>query len=390
MFKEKRIKTIILSIVILLALVSTASGVRNAISSKMGSFDFQYDSAKYIALGLNPYMESLNPTGLQEQLGLGEYYGPLEANQFPSMLLMLIPFTLFQPMTANILFCCFNLFCTAGILILLKKMYWKNTLESWKYIVFCGIMLIGTPWRNNIGNGQHTIFSFFFILLSIWLSDRNKTLASGVSLSVAFFKYTLTVPMAIYFVYKKKYKELFAAVAIHVFLTLVSAGILHASVIDMIVYPLKISSGLSSNGSFDIGATFHLGKMSMLVAVIILALLLLYAARGKFPGTDQEMLAILTMISLIVIYHREYDYFVLILPLMVFGMSECHTMIVKIAKTALYIVVAYPFLVSRILYSFMSEYLDYFNTVYAYVFYITIAILTLSVYKNNKNIARTL
>lgn len=368
----KKMKYIVCVFMVLLACVSVVQGCRNAMAYPMGSFDFQYDSAKYIAMRIDPYEETLNPTGMQEKLGLDVFYGPLEANQFASVLVMLIPFTFFEPMTANCIFLIFNLICTLGCFVLIKKLFFSENNNIFTNICIGAFFLIGTPWRNNVGNGQHTIFSFFFFLLCLYFSERKQWFESGISLAIAFFKYTLTVPMALYLIYKRKIKELAVSVIIHIVFLFMSSIWLRKPMIEMIVDPLKKSVGLAQHGSYDIGATFDLGQYGMLITIVLLLGLFVYMLFGKFKGTDEEMLSLLTMFSLIIVYHRIYDYFVLIIPLIVVLKYNDNNIFQYISKMLIYLIIMYVFVGQKIITVLFPEIIAKMDYLYALIYYFTI------------------
>lgn len=382
LIKGNKTKILICICLIALAGISVVQGCRNAMTYPMGSFDFQYDSAKYIALGIDPYEESLNPTGLQKKLNLEYYYGGLEANQFPSMLMMLIPFTFFPPMTANFLFLVFNLGCTLGILVLLKKLFLPDDNNMIEMICLIFIFLFGTPWRNNIGNGQHTIFAFFFFMFCLYLSNKNYRINAGISLAISFFKYTLTVPMALYLVYKRRIKELIVAVSIHGILTVLASFWLKMSIVDLIMKPLRVASHLAGEGSYDINSIFHLGEYGMIVTAILIILVFIYAVVGKFPGNDEELLALLTIFSLVIVYHRIYDYFVLIIPFIVFVLKKRTNLINQVGKLMLCICVAYVSIVNKIITIILPSILEDIDSLYSLFLYSTMIILAIGIYKN--------
>ena len=333
---HKRVLRVATVILCLMAAISIAIGCVNAVDYPKGSFDFQYDSAKVFSLRMDPYDETMHPTEFQESLNLTKYYGSLQANQFPSMLMMLLPFTLLSPMTANWVWMLCNMLFSMGIVYLIKTLIFDECYDKWcqdntlfvkkdgvlLYCFFVELLFIGTPWRNNIGNGQHTIMALFSFLLAVYFSKHNKEVLSGTALAISFFKYTLTVPLAIFFLHKKKYKALLVSMGIHVVLTVVAAIWLNASVIDMIIKPVKISSHLNAEGFLDIGAIFELGKVGMVITVLILLSTILYVLTGKYVGTDSELLSILIMLALVSTYHRPYDYFVLIIPVIVLSLKK--------------------------------------------------------------------
>ena len=116
-WENKKLRMAILAVTALLALISVVQGCRNAAAF---SQDFQWDAAKVFTLRINPYEESLAPSGILKQYGYEEYFKQMEANQFPSLLMLLIPYTLLPPLAARYAWLASNLLFTAGIIWLLK------------------------------------------------------------------------------------------------------------------------------------------------------------------------------------------------------------------------------------------------------------------------------
>lgn len=312
--REKYLRVVLYGILGLLAAVSIVQGCRNA---EAYSQDFQWDAAKALVLRVNPYTESLNPTGALDAYGFEEYFKQMEANQFPSLLFLLFPYTLLTPLAARYAWLISNLVFTGAMVWLLRKTFFKE-MQAQVFYLLVLLMIAGTPWRNQIGVGQHTIFSFLFFLLAVYFTQREKTVLASLSLAVCYFKYTLTVPLALYFVYKRKWKELVISVSIHILLTIGAAFWLKESFLAMIIEPLKVSSALSGEGSMDIGALMGGGPYAFVLAGLVMAgLLFLSFVMPK----DQEplLVSILLLWSLIVTYHRSYDYFVMILPFCYFN-----------------------------------------------------------------------
>lgn len=311
------------------ALLSVAIGVRNALVYPNGSFDFQYDSARLLIDHVNVYDESLSPTGIAAQCGYEQFYGSLEANQFPSLLLLLAPFVLLPPYSANVLWALCNLVFTAVSLALIRELFCKR-MPLYQYWIVCCSMLAGLAWRNNIGNGQHTIFALSFWLLSLYFTVNNHRNLSSIALAVSFFKYTLTLPFTFYFIYKRRWREVLIALGIHVVLTVFSAWWLCDSIVNMIIKPLVVSSQLESQGYIDLPSIFSYHSIgtfmgaAVLVGAFVVCLFLsregsrqlVHKQTALFEGpVDQHLMALLTLVSLVFVYHRTYDYFVLIVPL---------------------------------------------------------------------------
>lgn len=328
-WENKKLRIVILAMVALPALISIVQGCRNAAAF---SQDFQWDAAKVFALKINPYQESLAPSGILKQYGYEEYFKQMEANQFPSLLMLLLPYTLLPPLAARYAWLASNLLFTVGIIWLLKKTFLKQMKRD-TFTLLMLLMLAGTPYRNQLGVGQHTLFSFFFFLLAVYFSERKKgEIPMIVSLVLCYFKYTLTVPLALYFIYKRRYKELAASVLVHIGLTFVAALWLDATFFDMLLEPLQVSSALASEGGLDFGALFSGSGFSFVLAGIVM--LLLFCMMLLLPqGSDGLTIGLLTLWSLIVTYHRTYDFFVLVLVAALFYEKE-QAEFIKVAYVA--------------------------------------------------------
>ncbi|MCR5302883.1 MAG: hypothetical protein K6E49_10645 [Lachnospiraceae bacterium] len=312
------------AIIAVLAAISLYQGIRNALAF---SQDFQWDAAKALAMGLDPYELSGSPLPAGNIPELDEFYTmfterglkqQMEANQFPSLLMLLYPMTLFNAGTAKVLWCILNLLFTAGIILTLDATFFEKVLPYDRVIIYL-LMIAGTPYRNQLGVGQHTLFAFFFFMLAVYIEKkkgRAGTVPVALCLFVSYFKYTLTAPLALYFVYKKRYAPLVISVAAHMVLTVVSAFMLKKSVIYVITAPIRVASALTSEGGIDLGVIIG-GTAGYAVAFVIAILLLLISVR--LPGGNDHMLVpVLVLSSLILTYHRTYDFFVLSVVAMLF------------------------------------------------------------------------
>ena len=196
LYKKRIFRSIIIAALTLLAGLSVYQGICNA---RTFSQDFQWDAARALMLGINPYRESLTPTGALFEGNLKDYYRyyesigspqKMEANQFPSLLMLLYPWALLSPDPARLVWLVTNLLFTAGIVVLLRLTFLKDC-DRFVFTALVLLMLAGTPYRNQLGVGQHTLFSLFFFLLALWLSEKKRCLIpSGLCLAVGLFKYT--------------------------------------------------------------------------------------------------------------------------------------------------------------------------------------------------------
>ena len=324
---NRAVRAALIALLAVLAAVSVYQGARNAAEY---SQDLQWDAAKALAMGLDPYELSDNPEKALEYPELAAFYSmftekdlkqKMEANQFPSLLVLLYPITVLPPHAAKIAWIVLNMLFTAGIMILLKKTFFEGV-GNYAFSAIMLLMLSGTPYRNQIGVGQHTLFSFFFFMLAVYIEKKQPARSKAANsvlmtlcLFVSYFKYTLTGVLAVYFLYRKKYKELAASVAMHVLLTEACALRLGKSFIYMITAPLKVASALESEGGIDLGAM--LGSVWPVAAAAVM-IVLVYMAFTLQEGKDSILFTVLILWSLVVVYHRTYDMFVLSAAAMVF------------------------------------------------------------------------
>jgi len=293
LMSKKSVRNIFLVFMALLAAVSLIQGIRNASTD---SQDFQWDAMKVFTHKINPYDESLNPTGILDNYGYDEYYLQMEANQFPSLLMILIPFSVLSPLAARYVWIICNLIFTGLILLLLKKTFLKD-MDAYLFNVLSLLMIAGTPYRNQIGVGQHTLFAFCFFLIAVYFAEyreKENWIVVTLALFVCYFKYTLTVPLVLFFIYKKKYKEIIISAFMHVILTVVAAVWLNDSVINMIIKPLKVSSALSAEGGLDISALLGGSSLAVVIGGLIMVGLFVLALVLQ-PGYDRTFMALLIL-----------------------------------------------------------------------------------------------
>ena len=312
--KEERYQDIIYKVIFLFlmlyAVFSVGMGIRDGI---VEGRDFQWDSAKVLALRIDPYQETLAPTGSLNQYEYIEEYDRLEANQFPSLLWLLYPMTFFSAANAKIVWTVCNLLFAVGFLWGLRKTFLEK-ISARGFAWCCLIFAAGTPFRNCLALGQHTLFALFFFIVAVWAAEKGYAVAAGILLSISYFKYTLIVPLVLYFIYKRWIKQLLISVVPHILLTLFSMWWLDKSLGYLILQPLKIATWLTDEGTIDLGKLFGNGTGILAVEMVVgllFAIMILFTGKNR----DEKVISVLTLMSLIITYHRFYDFVVLIIPL---------------------------------------------------------------------------
>jgi hypothetical protein len=254
----------------------------------------------------------------------------MEANQVPSLLYILTPYALLPYIPARILWLITNLLSTGVIIGILRYTFMKRTDER-LYPVFMMLMLAGTPWRNQLGVGQHTLFAVACFLLAVLVSDTGdgaedgafqdrkrkalRIVGAGLLLSLSYLKYTVTAPLALYFIYRRRWKEFAISLVPHIVLTGVAAYELKAPYFDMLTKPLKVASALTGEGSIDVGALTRGASWTVVVTGLIM-LFILAAALMLPDGNDELFISTAALLALVMTYHRTYDFFIMII---VFG-----------------------------------------------------------------------
>ncbi len=326
---DRRFWTALYVLMALLAVVSVYEGICNALEM---SQDFQYDAACALINGYDPYDLSLNfsKDRIPDIEGLKQFYGyfegmgtpqKMEANQFPSLLYILTPYALMPYIPARILWLITNLLCTGVIIGLLRNTFMSRVDER-LYPVFMMLMLAGTPWRNQLGVGQHTLFAVACFILAVTVAENGReeksaagTAAAGLLLSLSYLKYTVTAPLALYFIYRRRWKEFVISLVPHAVLTGVAAFILKEPYTDMLTKPLAVASALTGEGSIDVGVLT--GGAAWSTGITAAVMLFILALALMMPeGNDELFISTAALLSLVMTYHRTYDYFIMII---VFG-----------------------------------------------------------------------
>ena len=326
---DRRFWTALYVLMALLAVVSVYEGICNALEM---SQDFQYDAACALINGYDPYDLSLDfsKDRIPDIEGLKQFYGyfegmgtpqKMEANQFPSLLYILTPYALMPYIPARILWLITNLLCTGVIIGLLRNKFMSRVDER-LYPVFMMLMLAGTPWRNQLGVGQHTLFAVACFILAVTVAENGReeksaagTVAAGLLLSLSYLKYTVTAPLALYFIYRRRWKEFVISLIPHILLTGVAAYELGEPYTDMLTKPLKVASALTGEGSIDVGALTQ--GASWTVAITGIIMLFIFIAALLLPeGKDELFISTAALLALVMTYHRTYDFFIMII---VFG-----------------------------------------------------------------------
>jgi hypothetical protein len=245
----------------------------------------------------------------------------------PAMLLMLTPFSYFSWGTAKWLFLVINLvlMLATGWLALLHIPFAGVRLTPLEELFILLVYFDFSATRIAIENGQTTLFVFLLMMTSLIVSKRAWYL-SGIALGLALSKYSLSIPIFLFFIYKKEIRILLMAVIVQMVGILgvsdISGGTPAKVIVEniMLFFRLFDQPGVHLSRWFEfISNNPFVSILPSLVMTILVFLPILIWTRRKKPATlaqeeilDFHVLTILFLWTLLVAYHRLYDTLILI------------------------------------------------------------------------------
>ena len=306
----RRYERWILIVLLLASCVCAVHGLDRGVLSDGGSQDNQWGPSRALLEHRDPFAAYLASPGHSP------FFLSQSPNYFASGLVLLWPFAVFDWPVAKVLWACANLLFTVGIFLCLFRLLPSDTPSATK-VLLVTLMLTGTPWRNVLANGQHSLFTLFFFLLAVVLSTRS-TIGASWALAAAFFKHTISFPLALFFARScATWRPLLIAGAIHVALTLFAAAWSHASPLDLLTGPVKVAQFATGRGHLDVFAIATVLGISSKAVPAAAALLILM---GSFLSIRRDAdtlscLSTLALASMAVVFHLMYDFVVLVIPL---------------------------------------------------------------------------
>jgi len=282
--------------------------------AQVDSQDSDWGAARALLHGLDPYKLYLSCVHCAKPA----FYPPVAPMYPASGLVMLWPLAALAWPVAKVVWASFNIFLGAGLVATLCRIFlpdggWRAF--SWALVAF----IAGTPFLNNLGNGQHAVFALAFFTAAIWAERRGRTKLASVLLAISWFKYSLTFPLSLFFVIRRRFAVLLGAAMVHVFLTVFAAVWAGTSPVSLLLEPLRVIQGVGSVGHLELfGLATRLGvtsKLPPLIAAIALTAAVLAAVWRGRSDEDLQLLSLLALFAYAVIYHYPYDLVILVIPL---------------------------------------------------------------------------
>ncbi len=261
------------------------------------------------------------------QYPVAQYDLEITPSNTPAMLLALTPFSFFSWWTAKWSFLVINILLMLG--------------TGWmaiRYVPFGGVKLSRlqellifliyfdfSATRIAIENGQTTLLVFLLMMIALIFSKRAWYVA-GLALGLALSKYSLSIPVFLFFLYQKNFKALLLAVAVQLAGVIGMAGVSGGTpfrVIEeniMLFFRLFDQPGVHLSRWFEFISDNHFMTIipSLLMTALIFIPMFLWLQRTPHGTEEQKeirnfhVLTVLFIWTILVAYHRLYDTLILI------------------------------------------------------------------------------
>ena len=305
-------RTIFIIFLVVLAVISLAQGVRNAMSD-IGSQDFQYSASLLMLRGQNAYQawEANRSAFLLSQA----------PNYLPLLYQFLAPFAVLPWPWAKLAWTVFNI---SAALWISYRIWMNKSLESHARLIIALLFLSSLPVRNTLGNGQHGLLVTLSLVL---LYSLQSSFWRGLCLAIATTKYSIGAFFLGYYAGSRRINTAVIAIAGVVVGYLTYAAVTGTRLgIDYFLAPVKVSDGgMALYPPFSILRRVFGHAAVVGVAVAGVALVFVFSRRLRSvddfdlsSGVSARLLFAVTLSSLVLAPHSTYDYCVLIIPFLFF------------------------------------------------------------------------
>jgi hypothetical protein len=319
LFERKSVRAGILVILVALALLSAAQGLRNA---WLQSQDLQWSGARMLMGRIDPWADALQKDPhhmiLKSQI----------PNYLPLLYLLMLPLGILPLAAAQIVWALCNLAFAALSAWLAARFYGLG--KSMTLAVLC-LILMATPTRVTIGNGQYGLLVLVLwcvSLLAIRITDA-RAMVAGVS----YVKFNFAPPLLLYFLMKSGLRRALTSlvpVLVGAVLVCLWLGEWHSSrqILDFAAAPLRVAEtgyfprlggsnlmDMIEPGLIGLHVPFHwLNPITTSVALLAWGVLLYYCLR-RGPDAVRWHIALLGLASYALFRHHPYDAVTLLFPL---------------------------------------------------------------------------
>jgi hypothetical protein len=299
-------------ILIVLGLVSLTAGLFNLI--KVGC-DCQIEGATWLLKNKSPY------AALWENR---EYFRLSRIpSHLPQEFYFLVPFALLGD------FWGYLLYGVVGVIFIYLCKFIKRGNNH--YLILFFLLLSTTPFRANLSNGQFLFFYFgVFLLFDYLITQKNNGIYTFIVIPVLLLlllsKPTSFFWIPLYYPFKRKYLIIYAIsllfqaiiILIFIFQTNISLETFWLDYTKILSYHRSLTNSVES--VFSINFSSYIQSISSVFVFIQLMFIFIFAYLKfikKIILNEVDWMYSCICLSFILVYHRNYDSFMLLLPLFI-------------------------------------------------------------------------
>ncbi len=308
----------LLILLVLCATVSTSVGVMNAMHQ---SQDFQWSGERVLLQHSDPWAQYLagdpGHRFIMTQI----------PNYLPILYVLIVPLGWLPLLYAKLLWALANVVFAGVSASAAARVF---GLGRWQGVTLLCLMMMATPTRMSIGNGQQgllVLMIWCLTLLSSRLTERGAALSG-----IAYFKYSFAPPMALFLLFRRGVKAfalslLPAVAAVGLVWVWITGGRHPIELLRLLVEPLAVSrEGFKPEAGdpnlMNVVEQFLQGRpqgfvngVEVVVALAACLCISYFAFRRNQDGDIQWQMSVMAVMSYGLFKHHTYDAVVLLLPL---------------------------------------------------------------------------
>ena len=317
----------------------------------------------------------------------------------PIMLLLLTPLSCFSWRLAKWLFLIINLVLVlmAGRLVLRHIPFAGIRLAPIDELAAFLIFFVFSSTRIAIENGQTTLLVFLLMILALKFANQFWP-AAGISLGIALSKYSLSLPVFLFFLFKKKYKILLLAITVQIFGIVTLAAVTRTSPVTIVFENIRLFLKLFDQSGVHLARQLEFFTENKLLAeipvagmtVFVFVLLFRWLHKRRLTISAMEeikdfhLVTILFIWTILVAYHRLYDTLILIYFLVLIFKGLAYPNIWKLNHKKLVALWVYisgipPILIlpARIIDKFFPAYYPFMSNAVTSIFFVGMLFITM-------------
>ena len=308
----------LLVLLVLCAAVSTSVGVMNALHQ---SQDFQWSGERVLLHHVDPWAQYLaGDPGHQ-------FIMTQIPNYLPILYVLIVPLGMLSLVYAKLLWALANVVFAVVSAGAAGRAF---GLRRWRIVALVCLMLMATPTRISIGNGQQSLLVLMMwclTLLSTRLTGRGAILSG-----IAYFKYSFAPPMALFLLFRRGVKAFAlslvpAMAAIGLVWVWITGGRQPMELLRLVIEPLAVSrDGFKADAGdpnlMNVVEQLLRGRpqgfvngVEVVVALAVCLCISYFAFRRNPDGDIRWQMSIMAVMSYGLFKHHTYDAVVLLLPM---------------------------------------------------------------------------